>query len=127
MAYTATINTYLSLVGNGVNEQSVPMSTPYQATNSPGQRIPTTLNSGDNTIVPPQSPQPTAGICYVLLPTGANITLKGVGGDTGYLLGSANPSIPLQIPVGTGSGPGGYTGSFILNASSQCVVTIWWL
>jgi hypothetical protein len=114
---TATINVTLSISGDGINRQEIPLAS-WQSTNSPAfyQLLP--LNSGDNTITLPVSPSPLGGYCLILLPAGVTAKWKGVDGDSGYSMGTTGGllMIPLNESV---------PGSFVINVSGQCVAPMW--
>ncbi|HEY1695123.1 MAG TPA: hypothetical protein VGG39_23305 [Polyangiaceae bacterium] len=118
MAKIATLNVTLSITGDGVNDQTIPIAS-WQSTNSPGYRNPAqVLSSGPNTITLPTSPVPLGGYLIITVPSGFTITFKGVAADTGYNAGNAGGT--LVLPLNQAS-----PGSFVVNASAQCVATVW--
>jgi hypothetical protein len=117
MSKTSTISVQLSVIGDGVSDLYTPPGYPIVNNSAPtGIPVPIVLALGDNTIAVPTGTQ-----AFLLQPpTGSVVTkkLKGVGGDTGFLI---NPSLPLIVPVPTG------TTSILINASAGETVQIAWL
>ena len=87
---------------------------------SPASTDLVTLASGANTITKPAGGSTVVG-CIIVPPTGntAQITLKGVSGDTGILLHLTNPSL-VSLAAGVST--------FVLNAASSIVgVRLTWV
>ena len=115
MSKTATLNVTLSVTGDGVNEQSIPLAS-FQSTNSPGYRFLLRLANGDNNLatILPALPAPLVeSYLIVVLPAGSVVTVKGAGGDAGVSLA---PGLLMFAPGG---------GNPILTSTGTCVVTIW--
>lgn len=114
MAKTSVVSMSLNATGDGINMSFAPAQVSNQG--SPALHEPVALSSGANTIQVP------AGTQYVFIvpPTNSTIakTLKGVTGDTGILLGNANPSMFALASGQT---------SFVLNAAGSETIEIYFV
>lgn len=83
---------------------------------SPGEQQPLLLATGDNTIA-----VPTGAKGVIVVPPSASVIvkkLKGIGGDTGFILRAASPSY-LALPDSTAT--------ILLNASAGETVSLVWV
>lgn len=98
-----------------------PFNFALQNANSPLRVDKVTLSSGANTITLPTSPMVPGGV-VIIPPSGSTtaLTLKGVSGDTGFLI---NPGAPTMLLF-----PATPTATFVINAASSVTgVLLAWL
>lgn len=92
MAKSAVVTLNVSTYGDGTNESySIPVLT---NTASPGMDDPHTFTAGFNSLA-----VPTGAKCLIITDSTADLTLKGVTGDTGYVLPLG---FPAEIPIKSG-------------------------
>lgn len=117
MAKKSTVTLAVTVTGDGVNTTYNPVGTPIINLAAPaGGPIAAALSTGDNTLTVP------AGASHLLIvPATDSVVvkkLKGVGGDTGFTIAPASPTL-LGLPAAAVS--------VLLNASAGEVITIEWL
>lgn len=116
MAVTATRSTTIVYSGDVVGTETISAAS---NTVSPGSVEIKTLASGANTITPPTGGS-TAVSVTIVPPTGnvVTITLKGLTGDTGFLL---HPTDPSTFALASG------TTTFVLTCSSTLTgIRLYW-
>lgn len=117
MAKTSTTSLSVAVTGDGVAATYTPATAPMVNTAAPaGGPVDVTLAIGDTTIA-----VPTGAQGFVLVPPSASTvvkTLKGVGGDTGFAIALALPTM-ISLPASTTT--------ILVNAASSEVVAIHWL
>lgn len=117
MAKTATTSISVLVTGDGVNESYIPPTAPLTNAAAPaGGPLSVALSSGDNTLTVPPGAQG-----FIFVPPSSSIVvkkLKGVGGDTGFTLNAALPSV-VSLPSGTAT--------VLINAASSETVSIHWI
>jgi hypothetical protein len=108
MAVTATRSTTITYTGDVTGTETIAASSNAA---SPGSVEIKTLASGANTITPPTGG--TTAKAVTIVPPAANaqtITLKGVTGDTGFLL---SPTEPTTLALASG------TTTFVLTCGAE--------
>jgi len=108
MSKTGTVGVSIGILGDGVNIgwPSPANSITYQNLASPGVVEPIVLTTGFNSVAVPAG----AKFLWFVPPTSSTIakTLKGITGDTGYVL---DPASPMLLPIAVGTTAIGITAS----------------
>lgn len=116
MSKTATINVTLSVQGDGINDNTIPLAS-WQGTNSPADRMRvTTVAAGDyDLLIPP-------GTTYVIvqLPTGVTAILKGQSSDLGCNQGSLGGLLMLLANTAVQI-------TEVINFSAPCTFVVWYV
>ena len=117
MAKTSTTSISVAVTGDGVVESFTPATAPIVNAAAPaGGPLNVALSTGDNTLAVPPGAQ---GLVFV--PPSSSVVakkLKGIAGDTGFLL---SPTLPSAIMVPAG------TATVLINAASAETVLIHWV
>lgn len=117
MAKKSSLSMTVTVAGDGVNTTYNPVGTPIVNLAAPaGGPLSVALTTGDNTLA-----VPAGAVALLVVPDPASVVvkkLKGVGGDTGFTIAPASPSL-LGLPSSAVS--------VLLNASAGETITIEWL
>jgi hypothetical protein len=117
MAKKSTITLSTTTSGDGISTTYVPPGAPIVNNTAPaGGPIQVALSAGDNTLT-----VPSGATSLLIVPDAASVivkTLKGIGGDTGFTIAPAAPTL-LGLPAGATT--------VLLNASAGETVTVEWL
>lgn len=93
MSKVATLTLSVAVTGDGVNEQSYPVT--VQVNPSPADRGQLVITSAGQTLIPPVNPQTPPSFLLLIPPSTSAVTktLKGVTGDTGFQISQTNPTL----------------------------------
>lgn len=114
MAKNGTVTITIVAVGDG-SRLDFTIGAPVNSI-SPANHQTLALASGANTITPPLN----AMFCVLVPPPGSSVvkTLKGITGDTGFVLNSGAPTM-LSMPLSAGP--------FVINCGGIETVEIYWV